>query len=144
MNHSDEPSCFQDFERCCDVALRPIAEGEPITIDAAEETAHELATFVDAYHLALDDRSAPLLGALVAAEAVLFRHQQAHRGRDAVVAALLDIEEVSLSSVEWLIGTGRWEALCSGDHDTAGGRQHLTMLLKVVAGNWQMVYQHLG
>jgi hypothetical protein len=73
------------------------------------------------------------------------RGQQAHRGRDAVVAALLDNEEVSLSGVEWMVATGRWEALCSGESETAaGGRQHLTMLLEVVAGNWQLVYQHLG
>jgi len=144
VNHSDDPSCFQDFDRCCDIALRPIAKGEPITIDAAEETARELATFMDAYHLALDGRSAPLLRALVDRKAILFRTPQAYRGRDAVVAALLDNEKVSLSKIEWLVSTGRWEALCSAEAERADGRQHLTMLLKIVAGNWQMVYQHLG
>lgn len=145
VNHSDDPSCFQDFDRCCNIALRPITKGEPVTIDAAEETARELVTFMDAYHLALDGRSAPLLGALVDREGVLFRPQQAYRGRDTVVTALLDNEKVSLSKVEWLVGTGRWEALCSAETEIAGDRrQHVTMLLKVIAGNWQMIYQHVG
>jgi hypothetical protein len=45
-----------------------------------------------------------------------------------------------LTDVQWLVGTGRWEALCSAQ----AGDRHLTMLLKVIAGNWQIVYQHLG
>ena len=49
VNHADDPSCFEDFDRCCDVALRDIAKGEPITIDATQETMRELATFLDAY-----------------------------------------------------------------------------------------------
>ena len=144
VNHSDDPSCFQDFDRCCDIALRPITEGEPITIDASEETARELATFLDAYRSALDGRSVPLLGALVDSAATLWLPGPTYQGRDAVVAALLDAEPVSLSSVEWLVGTGRWEALCSAEAETAGGRRHLTLLLKIVAGNWQMLYQHAG
>jgi hypothetical protein len=39
VNHSDDPSCYQDFDGSCDIALRPIAAGEPITIDANGETA---------------------------------------------------------------------------------------------------------
>jgi hypothetical protein len=34
--------------------------------------------------------------------------------------------------------------LCSAQVRDAGGRRHLSMLLKVVRGNWQIVYQHLG
>lgn len=34
VNHSDDPSCYEDFEQGCDIALRPIAVGQPITIDA--------------------------------------------------------------------------------------------------------------
>jgi hypothetical protein len=49
-----------------------------------------------------------------------------------------------MSGVEWLVGTGRWEALCSAETETSAGRPHLTVLLKVVAGNWQIVYQHVG
>jgi hypothetical protein len=44
VNHSDEPSCYQDFERGCDIALRSITRGEPITIDFTEETTRELDT----------------------------------------------------------------------------------------------------
>ena len=49
VNHSDEPSCVEDFDWCCDVALRDIAKGEPVTIDAAQETWRELGTSLDAY-----------------------------------------------------------------------------------------------
>ncbi|GAA4608671.1 hypothetical protein BJY16_006958 [Actinoplanes octamycinicus] len=135
VNHSDDPSCWQDFDRGCDIALRPIARGEPITIDATQETARELSTFLDAYRTA---DSAVRLGELVDADAVLWLSGQAVRGREAVVAALLT-ENRDLTRVEWTVGTGRWEALCS-----AGTTRHLTMLLKVVAGNWQLTYQHLG
>ena len=140
VNHSDDPSCYQDFDRCCDIALRPIARGEPITIDATLETARELDTFLDAYRRAMDDLSMPALGALVAGDAIRWVSGRALRGRDAVVTALLDSPPNSLSGVEWLVGTGRWEALCSG----TDGRQHLTMLLKIITGNWQIVYQHVG
>ncbi|MCY1145722.1 SET domain-containing protein [Actinoplanes sp. Pm04-4] len=27
VNHSDDPSCYQDFDLCCDIALRPISRG---------------------------------------------------------------------------------------------------------------------
>jgi hypothetical protein len=47
--------------------------------------------------------------------------------------------------VEWLIGTGRWEAVASADVRVANGDvRHLTMMLKVVRGNWQIIYQHVG
>lgn len=144
VNHSDEPSCVQDFDRCCNIALRPIAKGEPITIDSHHETARELDTFLHAYHRALDGRSVPLLGALVDAEARLWMRGQPSRGRDAVVAALLSGDRAASSSVEWLVGTGRREALCSAATETAEAVRHLTMLLKIVTGNWQMVYQHTG
>ena len=137
VNHADDPSCYQDFERGCDVALRPIAAGEAVTIDATQETARELATFLEAY-----EREPERRAELLDASAVLWRGGTALRGRDAVVAALLgdDLAGERLTGVEWLLGTGRWEALCSA----RWGRRHLTMLLKVVAGNWQVVYQHLG
>jgi len=66
------------------------------------------------------------------------------RWRDAFAAALPEAGLVSLSEVEWAIGTGRWEALCSTEAATARGPRHQTMLLKVVAGNWQIVYHHAG
>ncbi|WP_344617135.1 SET domain-containing protein [Dactylosporangium salmoneum] len=136
VNHADDPSCYQDFERGCDVARRPIAKGEPVTIDAAEETAHELGTFLDAL------RAGPArdLPRLVAAGATLWRRGAAARGRDAVVTGLTDEERAALTDAEWLVGTGRWEALCSARAGTA----HLSLLLKVIAGNWQLVYLHVG
>ena len=140
VNHSDDPCCYQDFDRCCDIARRPVTRGEPITIDATLETGRELETFLDAYGRALDSLSAPALGALVGGEAALHAGGRALRGRDAIVTALLDSPPGPWSRVEWLVGTGRWEALGSAE---TGGR-HLTMLLKVIAGNWQLVYQHIG
>jgi hypothetical protein len=137
VNHADDPSCVQDFDRCCDIARRPIAAGDPVTIDCHQETARELGTFLEAYRQARDERS---LGALLDAGAVLRRAGETFRGRDAVAGALLAGTRPSLSEVEWLIGTGRWEALCAA----ADGPRHVTILLKVVAGNWQLVYQHDG
>lgn len=53
VNHADGPSCVQDFDRGCEIARRSIAVGAAITIDAHEETANELSTFLDVYHQAL-------------------------------------------------------------------------------------------
>lgn len=39
-----------------------------------------------------------------------------------------------------MIGSGRWEALCSA---RSGAADHITVLLKVLAGNWQIVYLHV-
>jgi hypothetical protein len=144
VNHADDPSCEQDFDRCCDIARRPIRRGEPITIDAHAETARELSTFVEAYRQALEQRSVPGLAGLIDEEATLWRGADVARGRDAVVAALLDADLASLSDVEWFVGTGRWEAVCSAAAETNRGRRHLTVLLQVRAGNWQVVYQHAG
>ncbi|GAA2900726.1 hypothetical protein BXY51_008461 [Actinoplanes cyaneus] len=129
VNHADEPSCYQDFDRGCDVALRPISRGEPITIDAGEETARELSSFLDAYRDGV--------GGLVAADAVCWAD-----GRR--VAELGDDTRRSIAGPQWLIGTGRWEALCSAGVTAGGGPRRLSMLLKVITGNWQIVYQHLG
>ena len=144
VNHSDDPSCRQDFDRGCDIALRPIARGEPVTIDATEETARELGIFLDAYQHALRDRSGRLLAVLIDREATLWVAGRAVRGRDAYVAAVPELELRSLSDVEWHVGTGRWEALCSAEATTGTGRRHQTMLLKVVTGNWQIRYHHAG
>ncbi|WP_433060273.1 SET domain-containing protein-lysine N-methyltransferase [Dactylosporangium sp. CS-033363] len=119
VNHAGDPSCYQDFERACDIARRPIAAGEAVTIDATQETARELETFLAAWN-----------------------DEPARRPElvDAQAALWLDGEPGRVHDAEWIVGTGRWEALCSA---TSGGR-HVTMLLKVIAGNWQLVYQHLG
>ncbi len=121
VNHSADPSCYQDFDRGCDVALRPITRGEPITIDATEETARELSTFLDAYRDGVDG--------LVAADAVRWGPE------------LTAEQRRGITGVDWLVGTGRWEALCSAE---VTGARHLSLLLKVITGNWQIVYQHLG
>ncbi|MFC7622231.1 SET domain-containing protein-lysine N-methyltransferase [Microlunatus sp. GCM10028923] len=139
VNHADDPTCVQDFETSRNVALRPIAAGEPITIDARQETARELDTFLDAYRAALVEPSPDGLGGLVDRDAVLWRSGTAHRGRAAVVAALLAGDPLLPAGPEWEVGTGRWEALCSAG---AGGR-HLTLLLKIIEGNWQLRYLHL-
>lgn len=152
VNHSEDPSCVQDFERCCQVARRPIGRGDPITIDATQETARELSTFLAAYQAAYQEavpaKAAAALGALVAVDASVWRAGQPVRGRDAVVSALLDTASGpalgALSDVEWLVGTGRWEALCSAGSVTSDRRRHVSILLKVIAGNWQLVYQHTG
>jgi hypothetical protein len=144
VNHSDDPSCYQDFERRCDIALRSIAQGEPITIDATEETARELGTFLGAYQHALREGTSELLAGLIDRDASLWVAGRAIRGREAFVATVPEAGLVSLSEVEWLVGTGRWEALCYAEAETVRGRRHQTMLLKVIAGNWQIVYHHAG
>jgi hypothetical protein len=144
VNHSDDPSCYQDFERGSDIALRSITRGEPITIDATEETARELGTFLDAYQRALRDVSSKLLTGLIDRAASLWVAGGVVRGREAFVAAVSELGLVSFSQVEWLVGSGRWEALCSANAETLRGQRHHTMLLKVIAGNWQIVYHHAG
>jgi hypothetical protein len=142
VNHSDDPSCYQDFDRGCDIALRPIAAGEAVTIDATAETDRELSTFLTAYASA---RTATELAALIDTDAVVWSPEGCRRGRDTVTTALLDHDLRDLSPVDWFIGTGRWEALASTDIQAVdGARHHVTMLLKVVRGNWQLAYQHRG
>ena len=144
VNHADHPSCFEDFDRCCAVALRDIARGEPITIDATQETLRELATFLEAYTRARRSRSVLDLGALIDSGATSWRLGAATRGRNATVGALLESEPEPLNEVEWLIGTGRWEAICSASTGSDDHDPHITLLLKVIRGNWQLVYQHVG
>jgi hypothetical protein len=112
VHHSDEPPCFEDFDRFCGVALRDIAKGEPVTIDAAQETRRELATFLDAYTAALRSRSVPLLSCLIDGGATLWQLGAAARGCDAVVTALLESEPGLVSGVEWV-----------RRHRTLGGRR---------------------
>lgn len=67
---------------------------------------------------------------------------RAARGRDAFVAALPGIRLVSLSEVEWLVGTGgweAWEALCSAEAATGRGPQRQTThlaLLQATGGSF--------
>ncbi len=140
VNHADQPSCYQDFERSCDVALRHIAVGEPITIDATTETDRELSTFFETYVEAQQAPDPVELHRLVSAGAVLWNHGHAERGIEAVVSALAASPMRSPISVEWQIATGRWEALCSAE--LVG--EHVSLFLRVLEGNWQIVYAHRG
>nr|WP_152360425.1 SET domain-containing protein [Microlunatus speluncae] len=142
VNHADDPSCAQDFDRQRHLALRPIAAGEPITIDARLETARELDTYLEAFRRAAADRSATSLLALVDSDATLWRAGRPHRGRESIVEALLAGEPLQPTALDWQVGTGRWEALCSAAIETPTGPGHLTLLLKIIAGNWQLRYLH--
>lgn len=142
VNHADDPSCFPDFDRGCDTALRPIRAGEAVTIDAGAETAHELSTFLDAYVRCRNAGDAGALLELVDPQAVIWRRGRRIGGHRAVVDALIADGPVRLDRVEWLVGTGRWEALCSAEDRE--DRRHVTASLKIIAGNWQLVYEHRG
>ena len=37
VNHSDSPNTYQDLQKQCDIALRDIIKGEPITTDANKD-----------------------------------------------------------------------------------------------------------
>ena len=37
VNHSDSPNTYQDLRKQCDIALRDIIKGEPITTDANKD-----------------------------------------------------------------------------------------------------------
>lgn len=142
VNHSDDPSCFQDFDHGCDVALRPIAAGQQITIDARQETARELDTFMITFVDVLGRRSTQGLRGLLDKAVNLWWDGCRVSGQDAVIDGLLSAHVLPLEEIDWLVGTGRWEALCSAKAGTAG--THLSMLLKILSGNWQVVYLHLG
>lgn len=142
VNHSDDPSCWQDFERGCDIARRPIAAGEPITIDARQETARELDTFVRALMDALEARSSDDLALLLSESVSLWSSGRQLLGRHSVINELVGRGVLQLTDIDWIVGTGRWEALCSAR--SGGVDEHVTMLLKVLAGNWQLIYLHVG
>jgi hypothetical protein len=142
VNHADQPSCYQDFDRCCDIALRQIEAGEPITIDATQETGRELLTFLEAYVKAQEHGDFEALRRLISSDAILWQRGRATRGAEQVASILAASPAQALHNVEWQVGTGRWEALCSaellGKH--TGG--HASLFLRVLAGNWQLVYEH--
>ncbi len=145
VNHAGDPSCYQDFDTACDVALRDITAGEAITIDARQETDRELTTFIAAYLDARERAAVADLYELIDPAAVLWRAGRAARGADAFVAALADrAEPAKLAGIEWLVGTGRWEAICSAQPAREDAVRHTTIALKVIAGNWQVVYEHEG
>jgi hypothetical protein len=48
------------------------------------------------------------------------------------------------SDLEWHIGTGRWEALCVCELAGDDFQTRASVFLRVLAGNWQVVYEHRG
>jgi hypothetical protein len=138
VNHAEQPSCYQDFDRCHDIALRPIQAGEPITIDATQETSHELSTFLQAYSVAQNHRDLQALRRLISSDAILWQAGRSTRGAEQVASVLAANPANSLSHVEWQIGTSRWEALCSAELLEG----HTSLFLRVLHGNWQLVYEH--
>jgi hypothetical protein len=144
VNHSDSPSCYQDFERCCDIALRPIEVGEAITIDATQETSRELSTFLQAYVDAQQRSDREGLHRLISADAVLWEHGRVARGVEQVASTIALNPSEAIGDVEWQVGTGRWEALCSAELVGKDSVGHASLFLRVLAGNWQLVYEHRG
>lgn len=144
VNHADQPSCYEDFERSCDVALRRIEAGEPVTIDARQETDRELSTFLDAYVSAQQGHDAGGLRDLISPDVVLWEHGRVTRGADDVASVLTAHPASELSEPEWHVATGRWEALCSAVAAGDGATEHVSLFLRVLHGNWQVVYDHRG
>jgi uncharacterized protein len=140
VNHSDQPTCYPDYERSCDVALRRIAAGEPITIDATRETEHELSTFLEALLDGQRSRDQDGLRALLSDQAVLWEHGRAARGIGEVADALAAASPLTADQTQWHVATGRWEALCSVE----SSGEHTTLFLRILEGNWQLVYAHRG
>jgi hypothetical protein len=140
VNHADSPNTYQDFDQGCDIALRDIEPGELITIDAREETDRELATFLLSYERAVRARDRRTLESLVAESAIVW--VGARRGeRGALIDALLhEPDDLCIQNPHWIIATGRWEAVCSYDLDEP--RRHVTDVLRVVDGSWQILYRH--
>jgi len=144
VNHSDHPSCYQDFERCCDVALRPIEAGDEITIDATQETSRELSTFLEVYVDAQQRADREGLHRLISVDAVLWAHGRDVRGVEQVASTLLNDPTAAIRNLEWQVGTGRWEAMCSAELVGNEFSGHTSLFLKVLSGNWQLVYEHRG
>jgi len=153
VNHSDSPNMCQDFERRCDVAVRPIAPGEFLTIDARQETDHELATFLEAGIAAFRTGDLATLGELLDEDVLVWQRGRSLTRRD-FLDSLHDVLATNpgggleVEGVKWMIGTGRWEATCSADYESSAvegcGNGHLTALLKVIDGNWQIIYAHMS
>ncbi len=144
VNHADQPSCYPDIARGCDVALRPIKVGEAITIDATQETRVELSTFFDAYVNAQQANDLEGLRCLIAADAVLWENGRVTRGAERVASTLVAKPAQPLVKPEWQVATGRWEALCSAQLADEASEAHATIFLRVMEGNWQVVYDHRG
>lgn len=147
VNHSEQPNTYQDFDRGCDFALRRIEPGELITLNAWTETDRELATFLAAFAEAVQRADSAKLDALVDAN-FLGWHGAERVTKERLLDALGAVEAVTMATPEWIVGTGRWEAVCSYEMTRLlrGGEirtGRCTDVLKVIDGNWQLVYRHL-
>jgi hypothetical protein len=154
VNHADSPNTYQDFDQQSDIALRSIGAGELITTDARKETHRELATFLSAYETSINTCDWQTLDRLIDDDAVLWLEGgRASKAKilETLAAADAGIDDLSMSVGEphWIIATGRWEAVCFYDVEVgtlsapeARSRGHVTDVLKVIDGNWQMMYRH--
>lgn len=154
MNHADSPNTYQDFDQQSDIALRRIEAGELITTDAQKETNRELATFQSAYETSINTCDWQTLDRLIDDDAVLWlKGGRASKAKmlETLAAADAGTDDLSMSVGEphWIIATGRWEAVCLYDVEVgalsapeARSRGHVTDVLKVIDGNWQMMYRH--
>lgn len=154
VNHADDPNTFQDFDRQCAIASRPIEAGELITTDARKETDRELVTFLRVYVTAVNTGDGDRLDSLIDRGAVAWVDDRGRIEKPDIVRALSDATRCGAEALRlvvgdphWIIGTGRWDAVASYDFDIRGASVsrssgHVTDVLKVVDGNWQMVYRH--
>ena len=150
VNHADTPNTWQDFDRQCDIALRRIDEGELITTDAGKETERVLETFLRACETAVNANDHQKLAALIDEDAFGWVETRGEVHKAGIVEALLDASSdpdtglrLTVRNEKWIIGTGRWEAVCSYDCATRfHPARHATDVLKVVDGNWQIIYRH--
>jgi hypothetical protein len=77
----------------------------------------------------------------------LFVHSyggRAARGPELVASSLAGSPAQALNDIEWHVGTGRWEALCSAELVLEDSVGRVSLLLRVLEGNWQVVYEHRG
>ena len=124
--------------------MRRIDVGEAITIDATQETGRELSTFLDAYLGAQQRADRDGLVRLLSSDVVIWDHGRVARGAAEVASILAENPARATSDLEWHVGTGRWEALCACEFAGDDFQTHATLFLRVLAGNWQVVYEHRG
>lgn len=147
VNHADAPNTIQDFDRGCAVAGRAIAAGEPITTDARRETARELDTFLAALHAAAAGDDDGRLDALVAADAHGWVGGLGAVDRHGLIGAAHGLAGDGPPEARWIVATGRWEAIGAYDVTVASSAGpptvgHVTDVVRVVDGTWQLAYRH--
>jgi hypothetical protein len=157
VNHSDTPNTYQDFDAQCDIALRPIEQGEFITTDATKETDRELSTFLGTYEAAVNSGDHRKLDLLIDDQAVLW--VDGPKAKSDLIDALRTTGPapaeglpIAIRDVRWFIGTGRWEAVASYNVESRAepgapapfSCGHVTDVLKLIEGNWQIIYRHLS